>query len=108
MEVKSNNNTVKSERLLATYEDLFHEHYSALVRYAITLLKNSDEAEDMVQQVFVNLWEKNQWQNAHTSIRSLLHTTVYNSCLNKIKQEQVKQNMWFIKQLKWLMKRPLQ
>jgi RNA polymerase sigma-70 factor (family 1) len=75
---------------LERFESLFQEHYSGLTRYAFTFLKNGDEAEDMVQQIFVNFWEKNQWQQAHTSVKSLLYTAVHNGCLNKIKQEQVR------------------
>ena len=37
---------------------LFHEHYEGLSRYAFSILKEQGAAEDVVQQLFITLWEK--------------------------------------------------
>lgn len=79
--------TFKSE---AAFKALFETHYSELIRYACTLLKDSDEAEDIVQQVFVSFWEKRMELEVHTSARALLYRSVHNSCLNRLKQWQVR------------------
>ena len=73
-----------------TYEQLFHDYYTPLVQYAITLLKDADDAEDIVQQVFVSFWEKYDSIEVHTSERAMLYKAVYNACLNKIKFRKVR------------------
>lgn len=72
------------------FEQIFHAYYKALVHYAKTILKDMDDSEDIVQQVFVSVWEKRLKIEIHTSLRALLYKSVHNACLNKIKQQQVR------------------
>lgn len=74
----------------ASFEALFHSYYEMLTRYAFTFINNSDEAEDIVQQVYINLWENRMKVQVHTSARSLLYKAVYNACLNRIKHLKIK------------------
>lgn len=69
---------------------VFRDYYKPLVRYGTTFLKDSDEAEDIVQQVFVSLWEKRSELAIHTSIRAVLYKSVQNACLNKIKHLKIR------------------
>jgi RNA polymerase sigma-70 factor (ECF subfamily) len=85
MEVVHN---VKSK--VQSYEQLFHAYYNPLVQYAITLLKDADDAEDIVQQVFVSFWEKYDSFEIHTSERAMLYKAVHNASLNKIKFRKVR------------------
>lgn len=73
-----------------TFEKVFHTYYKALVVYAKTILKDMDEAEDIVQQMFITIWEKRSSLEIHTSLRAMLYRSVYNACLNKIKQQAVR------------------
>jgi RNA polymerase sigma-70 factor (ECF subfamily) len=73
------------------FEQVFQMYCKELVRYANTILKNADEAEDIVQQLFVNLWQKRESLQVNTSMRSYLYRAVHNCCLNRIKQLSVKQ-----------------
>lgn len=75
---------------LNTFEMVFRDYYKPLVRYGTTFLKDSDEAEDVVQQVFVSMWEKRSQQDIHTSVRALLYKAVHNACLNRIKHRKVR------------------
>lgn len=79
----------EKEKFLITshsFEHIFQKHYDELVRYAFTLLKEQDLAQDMVQKLFVNLWEKRDHLEIQSNIRSYLFTAVYRTCLNKLKQ----------------------
>lgn len=69
---------------------VFREYYQPLVRYGHTFLRDSAETEDVVQQVFVSLWEKREQTDIHTSIRSVLYASVRNACLNKLKHQKVR------------------
>ncbi len=73
-----------------TIEEVFQAYYKPLVVYAKTILKDMDEAEDVVQQVFITIWEKQIKNEIHTSVRALLYKSVYNTCLNRIKQQVVR------------------
>lgn len=75
---------------LNTFEMVFRDYYKPLVRYGNTFLKDTDETEDVVQQVFVSLWEKRTQLDIHTSIRAVLYKSVQNACLNKIKHLKVR------------------
>lgn len=74
-----------------SFEQVYHAHCKALVRYANTILKNQDEAEDIVQQLFVGLWTKRDSLEVNTSLKSYLYKAVHNSSLNRIKQLQIKE-----------------
>lgn len=75
---------------LNAFEMVFREYYKPLVRYGTTFLRDPDEAEDIVQQVFVSMWEKRSQQDIHTSVRALLYKAVHNACLNRIKHRKVR------------------
>jgi RNA polymerase sigma-70 factor (ECF subfamily) len=71
------------------YEALFRRYYEPLCRYAQSILHEHDEAEDIVQKTFCDLWDKREKMEIHTSIKSYLYRMVHNACLNKIKQIQM-------------------
>ncbi len=75
----------------ALFEQVFKDNFKALHAYAYTMLKDEDAAEDVVQQMFVKLWEKRQETQITQSIQAYLYRTVHNSCLNYIKHEKVKE-----------------
>ena len=72
------------------FEAVFNSHYAPLVGYGRTIIKDSDEAEDIVQQVFISIWEKRSDMEIHTSLRGLLYRSVHNACLNRIKHNKVR------------------
>lgn len=69
-------------------EETFHMYYEGLHRYAFTMLNDSDMAKDVVQQVFVTLWEKKEALNITMSVKAYLYRAVYNSCVNRQTREQ--------------------
>jgi RNA polymerase sigma-70 factor, ECF subfamily len=72
------------------FERFFNEHYIPVVRYCTTMVKNMDDAEDIVQQAFTSLWQKREAINIHTSARAYLYKTVYNASLDFLKHERIK------------------
>ena len=45
--------------LYTQFEALFKAHYNELANYALSILKNRDDAEDVVQEVFIRIWQNN-------------------------------------------------
>lgn len=70
------------------YEQLFKQHYTALVRFARDIVRDTDTAEDMVQEVFVKIWERKENIIITTSLKAYLYMAVKNHCLNKLRTEQ--------------------
>lgn len=75
---------------IKAFEMLFNQYYKPLVNYSFTLLKDTGEAEDIVQQVYINVWQKRDELDIHTSPRAFLYKSVYNASLNRIKQNAVR------------------
>ncbi|MEZ0454307.1 RNA polymerase sigma-70 factor [Sphingobacterium thalpophilum] len=72
------------------FEQLFRAHYKELHRYAFRYLGDSEGAEEVVQQVFLRLWEKDWEHQVHTSLKSYLYRAIYNESMNVLKKEQRK------------------
>lgn len=69
---------------------LFRTYYQPLCQYAYSFLNDKDEAEEVVQATFINIWDKREQLEIQSSVKSYLYKTVRNSCLNVIKHERVK------------------
>jgi RNA polymerase sigma-70 factor (ECF subfamily) len=74
----------------ATFERVFKTHYKSLHAYAFTMLKDEDEAEEMVQQVFFKLWERSEHLSFSGPIAAYLYRAVHNESLNFLKHQKVK------------------
>lgn len=85
-----NVNTVLQTYTDTAFEQLFKAHYRALHAYANMLLKDVDIAEEVVQSMFLKLWEKRDLLDVQTSIKAYLYKCIYNDSLNLLKHEQVK------------------
>ncbi len=72
------------------YEKMFRTYYQALCNYACTFLKDPDEAEETVQQVFVNIWNKREQISITTTLQAYLYRAVNNASLNRLRHEKVR------------------
>jgi RNA polymerase sigma-70 factor (ECF subfamily) len=73
----------------AVFEQLFKKHFRELHAYSFSLLKDWDVAEEIVQSLFLKVWEKNEWSHIQTSIKSYLYKSVYHDSLNYIRRQKV-------------------
>lgn len=69
------------------FENLFCLFYPALSIYARRYIEDQAIREDIVQDVFVILWESRKRLAIKTSIRNYLILSVRNHCLNYLKKE---------------------
>lgn len=74
---------------IRAYELLFKTYYQALCNFANTYLNNIDESEDLVQEVFVKIWDIRNELKVTTSIKSYLFQAVKNTCFNHLKHQKV-------------------
>jgi len=87
----NHNITMKIQRGdLKEFEKIFREYYSLLCHYAFRFVKNSDQAEDIVQDLFFQLWENREKLEIHTSLRAYLYRATYYNSLQLIRKQGVK------------------
>ena len=72
-------------RELSEFENLFRLHYSKLCSYANLFLNDPDASEDVVQEVFIKLWNRRDKLDEYRSVEALAMVTTKNLCLDKIK-----------------------
>lgn len=76
------------ERIIAgdrgAFEQAFREHYRPLCAFAGQYVKDRDRAEDLVQDLFVRLWQDRDRVSITTSLKAYLFTAVRNRCLNAV------------------------
>lgn len=69
----------------AGMEKLFREFFPSLMAFSMKILGDEDAARDVVQQVFIRLWERRDNLDMNTSLKSYLFTSVHNRSLNVIR-----------------------
>ncbi|WP_212005581.1 RNA polymerase sigma-70 factor [Chitinophaga sp. HK235] len=74
----------------AALEPVFKACYAALLAYACKYVTR-ETAEDIIQDVFIQLYRKGPSLSISTSIRSYLFRSVHNGCLDYIRQQAVHQ-----------------
>ena len=69
-------------------DELYDCFYDELVLWADTILNDMGEAEDLVQDFFVRLWEKKLNENLEGErVRSYLYVSVRNMAIRKVKDQ---------------------
>ena len=71
-----------------TYKTLFRKYYPNLIFYATRLIGGED-AEDVVQDVFVELWKRKDSIEFGDQIQAFLYRAVYTRSLNVLKHREI-------------------
>ncbi len=74
-----------------TFERLFRTLYASLCGYAHTFLKDDADGEEVVQTVFLTLWEKRGTLDITVSLKAYLYRAVHNHCLNRLKHLRIRE-----------------
>ncbi len=87
--------SIKDETLFAqmrtndakAFEQLFKRHYKSLCRRVNTMLNDEEATEDVVQQLFIKIWESRNTLQTPDSVAAYLFTAARNRALNYIKSQ---------------------
>jgi len=71
------------------YEELFKQTYPRLLGYCSLFIHDQPQANDLVQECFVRLWEKRTTISASQSVESLLFVMLRNRCLNFLRDQKL-------------------
>jgi len=72
-----------------SFTRLLHEHKDAVYGLAVQLLRNRDDAEDVVQEVFLKLWRKGD-EVETASCGVWLMRVCRNACLDRFRRQRVR------------------
>jgi len=67
----------------------FRKYYNRLYQFAGRYVYDASTAEDIVQNVFINIWKKRKEIKITTNVKSYLYSSVRNSSLNHIKKTKI-------------------
>lgn len=71
------------------FEAIYLTHYSRMKRFATEYLICEEDAENIVQDVFLELWEQQFVLMSHTRLFAWLFTTTKNRCLDLLRHKTV-------------------
>ncbi|HVX41549.1 MAG TPA: RNA polymerase sigma-70 factor [Gemmatimonadaceae bacterium] len=75
----------------AAFDAIFRAHYAHLVTFAQTVLHDRATAEDVAQDVMLELWRRREELAIHESLRAYLLRSVRNRSLNQLRHARVRQ-----------------
>ncbi|MCV9385073.1 RNA polymerase sigma-70 factor [Reichenbachiella ulvae] len=73
------------------FQAIFDQHFHALCGFGYKYLRDTQVIEDLVQDVFVSLWEARTNFEHHMAIKSFLYVSLRNKCLNELKHQVVRE-----------------
>ncbi|MEN7548002.1 RNA polymerase sigma-70 factor [Rapidithrix thailandica] len=80
---------MEKERL---FKQLFDEYYTPLCVYAHRYIPDMKEAEEVVQNAFVKIWNQPKIYTSLSFLKNYTYRTVHNDCVNYLNKSKVHRN----------------
>jgi RNA polymerase sigma-70 factor (ECF subfamily) len=77
---------IKAGNMFA-FDALYRKYNKKLYKFGYSILKSTEEAENLIQDVFLNLWENRHKVEKNSSIKSYVFTITYNSAISIIRKK---------------------
>lgn len=77
-------------------ENIFHHYYSPLCNYALKIVKDEAISEDLVQNLFIQLWENNKLESIK-KLEPFLLKSVKFKCIDYLRTKQTRNEVSFDK-----------
>jgi RNA polymerase sigma-70 factor (ECF subfamily) len=71
------------------FEEIHNRYFNKLYLHALKMLGDEQAAQDVVQDVFITFWGKQEELNIHKSLAAYLYTSTRNRVLNVMEQDRV-------------------
>jgi len=76
---------------IEAFRKIYESYCEPLYRFAYSYMKDSFEAEEIVQDVFIKIWERREDVDEQKSFKSYLYRITVNKVFNELKHRVVKQ-----------------
>jgi RNA polymerase sigma-70 factor (ECF subfamily) len=77
---------IKAGNMFA-FDELYRKYNKKLYKFGYSILKSTEEAENLIQDVFLNLWENRYKVEKNSSVKSYVFTITYNSAISIIRKK---------------------
>ena len=77
---------IKADNMFA-FDVLYKKYCKKVYKFGYSILKSTEESENLMQDVFLNLWENRQKVEKDSSIKSYVFTIAYNSAISIIRKK---------------------
>lgn len=71
------------------FESLFRSYYKTLCYFSHKIVKDAIVAEEIVQDIFYNIWEKHGTLDLNTSVKSYLFKSAHNNSLKYLRHQKI-------------------
>jgi RNA polymerase sigma-70 factor (ECF subfamily) len=72
---------------ISSFDTLYKHYYKKVYLFAEGILKSHEDAENVVQEVFVKIWEKHKELDENQSFESFVFTISYNTSISLIRKK---------------------
>lgn len=72
------------------FEEIYREYYIPLCYYCLRYTENFEASEEIVQELFLKLWEKHKELEINSSLNAYLYRAIQNYALNFLSKEKTK------------------
>lgn len=73
------------------FKSLFNDLYPQLTRYSTTITADHESSRELVQDLFLELWEKHNSMQINGSVKAYLFTAIYHRSLNWIRNQRLRE-----------------
>ena len=77
---------IKADNMFA-FDVLYKKYSKKVYKFGYSILKSTEESENLIQDVFLNLWENRHKVEKDSSIKSYVFTITYNSAISIIRKK---------------------
>jgi RNA polymerase sigma-70 factor (ECF subfamily) len=72
---------------MLAYDQVYHRYSHKIYSFVLRILKDEADAEDVVQEVFIKIWELREKLDDHKLLNSLIFTIAYNNSISLIRKK---------------------
>jgi RNA polymerase sigma-70 factor, ECF subfamily len=77
---------IKADNMFA-FDALYRKYNKKLYKFGYSILKSKEDSENLIQDVFLNLWENRHKVEKNASIQSYVFTIAYNSAISILRKK---------------------
>lgn len=71
------------------FSEIYNRYWHSLFLHAYKMLGNEDEAKDVIQDLFISLWDKRKCLRLKTNLKAYLYFTTRNRVINHIRKHRI-------------------
>lgn len=74
---------------MSLFDQIFQKYYQPLLLYGLKFVDDENEVRDILQEVFVTVWENQKYKLEEAHLKPYLFNAVRNGCLNYLRHKSV-------------------